>query len=220
MTIGRIDVAFEVAVAFDFCSSHVSTPFVQYRKWKKKSRCLSRRRVSDLPIFCTAQTGTPQGRRRLGRLFGIPFWRSKKGCSRRSTTGQQSSIDVCWCRKSNYSKHQQSEINSHNNLPKTPLDSSQKHAGMTSRKLFVYQSILSSIKLENEIHKPNHSHRPQNHWPAIVNRRMLVLKLTMSKSLDDMLRTPLDSSPKHAGAPARWNDVKKIIRVSKYHKFE
>ncbi|MES2038624.1 MAG: hypothetical protein V4495_12400 [Pseudomonadota bacterium] len=40
------EVAFEVAFGldvafdFDFGSSHVSTPFVLYRKWKEKSRCL------------------------------------------------------------------------------------------------------------------------------------------------------------------------------------
>ena len=89
-------------------------PFVRDRKWKKKWVCLRYSRgfaehcsapalryplasgyapckgseFRPLPIFCFAQTGTPKGQRRRGRLSLLTFFgEAKKVSSRPATPG-------------------------------------------------------------------------------------------------------------------------------------
>ncbi|MDP1976724.1 hypothetical protein [Undibacterium sp.] len=59
-SIGWTDVFFDVDVVFDFCSSHVSAPFVRYRKWNKKSRCLSEASFGS-SHFLYRTNGNPAG---------------------------------------------------------------------------------------------------------------------------------------------------------------
>ncbi|MBC3920635.1 hypothetical protein H8L32_24435 [Undibacterium sp. CY18W] len=65
MAEGSIDVAFDFAfdfgVAFEFCSSHVSMPLLQGRKWKKKDRCLSVASFRSFPFFDLQQREPPLG---------------------------------------------------------------------------------------------------------------------------------------------------------------
>jgi len=63
-------------------------PFVRDRKWKKKWVLSERSEFRPLPIFCPAQTGTPQGQRRRGRLSLLTFFgEAKKVSGRRATPG-------------------------------------------------------------------------------------------------------------------------------------
>ena len=98
---------------FAWCPT-VQMPFVRDRKWKKKWVCLRYSRgfaehcsapalryplasgyapckgseFRPLPIFCFAQTGTPKGQRRRGRLSLLTFFgEAKKVSSRPATPG-------------------------------------------------------------------------------------------------------------------------------------
>ena len=63
-------------------------PFVRDRKWKKKWVLSERSEFRPLPIFCPAQTGTPKGQRRRGRLSLLTFFgEAKKVSGRRATPG-------------------------------------------------------------------------------------------------------------------------------------
>jgi len=63
-------------------------PFVRDRKWKKKWVLFERSEFRPLPIFCPAQTGTPKGQRRRGRLSLLTFFgEAKKVSGRRTTPG-------------------------------------------------------------------------------------------------------------------------------------
>jgi len=63
-------------------------PFVQDRKWKKKGTLFERSEFRPLPIFCLAQTGTPQGQRRRGRFLLLTFLgETRKVSGRRATPG-------------------------------------------------------------------------------------------------------------------------------------
>jgi len=70
-----------------WCST-VTMPFVRDRKWKKKWVLSERSEFRPLPIFCPAQTGTPKGQRRRGRLSLLTFFgKAKKVSSRPATPG-------------------------------------------------------------------------------------------------------------------------------------
>ena len=72
---------------FAWCST-VQMPFVRDRKWKKKWVLSERSEFRPLPIFCPAQTGTPKGQRRRGRLSLLTFFgEAKKVSSRPATPG-------------------------------------------------------------------------------------------------------------------------------------
>ena len=60
-----------------WCST-VTMPFVRDRKWKKKWVLFERSEFRPLPIFCPAQTGTPKGQRRRGRLSLLTFFGEAK----------------------------------------------------------------------------------------------------------------------------------------------
>ncbi|MFZ6745879.1 hypothetical protein ACO0LC_21855 [Undibacterium sp. JH2W] len=93
LTQGRSNagVDFDVSVDFDFPQFPCVDAFDAKQKMEKERPMSERSEFSGFPIFCFAAKGTPfRGQRRLGRLFGPPFWRSKKVGSRRSTTGLQS----------------------------------------------------------------------------------------------------------------------------------
>jgi len=63
-------------------------PFVRGRKWKKKWVLFERSEFRPLPIFCPAQTGTPKGQRRRGRLSLLTFFgEAKKVSGCRATPG-------------------------------------------------------------------------------------------------------------------------------------
>jgi len=69
-------------------------PFVRDRKWKKKWVLFERSEFRPLPIFCPAQTGTPQGQRRRGRLSLLTFFgEAKKVSGRRATPGILSQLE-------------------------------------------------------------------------------------------------------------------------------
>jgi hypothetical protein len=56
---------------------------VRGEKWKKKWTLFERSEFRPLPIFCFAQTGTPQGLRLRGRLLLLTFLgetRKVSGC--------------------------------------------------------------------------------------------------------------------------------------------
>jgi len=74
--------------------SALTLPFVRGRKWKKKWTLSERSEFRPLPIFCLAQTGTPQGLRLRGRLLLLTFLgetRKVSGC--RATPGNPSLIE-------------------------------------------------------------------------------------------------------------------------------
>jgi hypothetical protein len=100
--------------------STVQMPFVRGRKWKKKWVCLRYSRgfaehcsapalryplasgyapckgseFRPLPIFCPAQTGTPKGQRRRGRLSLLTFFgEAKKVSGCRATPGILSQLE-------------------------------------------------------------------------------------------------------------------------------
>ncbi|MBC3908631.1 hypothetical protein [Undibacterium umbellatum] len=77
-SIGCTDVVFDVDVVFDFCSSHVSAPFVRYRKWNKKSRCLSEASFGS-SHFLYRTNGNPAGATTPGSPFWHPFLAKQKG---------------------------------------------------------------------------------------------------------------------------------------------
>jgi len=70
-------------------------PFVRDRKWKKKWVLFERSEFRPLPIFCPAQTGTPKGQRRRGRLSLLTFFgEAKKVSGCRATPGKPTSIEA------------------------------------------------------------------------------------------------------------------------------
>ena len=65
------------------------------QKMEKEVGVSERSEFRPLPIFCPAQTGTPKGQRRRGRLSLLTFFgEAKKVSGRRATPGNPSLIEV------------------------------------------------------------------------------------------------------------------------------
>jgi hypothetical protein len=87
------EVVFEVVLDVDL-NPLGTQPFVCCRKWIRKVRCLSRRRVSDFSHFLQHTNGNPKGKSAVA-FFCLRFLgETRKVSSRRSTTGQRSQTNV------------------------------------------------------------------------------------------------------------------------------